>query len=577
MSLKIKERNQNQYLYFQRKDGTTVFLGKIGEISKYPDRVAEALDVLLGKDSGYFEYEKKLLSILPPSKQKDYIPKIIKKIETEEKDLYSLSPSVTKQYKEKTQKITESETRRRNEKLILKIENICKKLSLRKRVYEVALDIISVFPEIISKSRPLDVLSCAIVYLSCKQADQVISLTEICRVNYPYEDIKSITKKVMRIYQKLVLQEPESKSTKKITVYGLSTEGYALACKMAVKGADVSIIDESVPSAISLKPELAKTYSEFSTLMKDEPLLAMHPVDQAISNANYIFFVPRIRETDQKIKTDIHSKLENFLSLIRKGCSIIYSLPTGIGGNQEIISTVEDITKFRVDREIQYYYYPISFVDKKTEFIGSIKAKPDIRLATLLSEIDEEIKFVSIDEAENIHMKRTFQYYSTVIKNLEQTRFTKTKKDFSEEKFVFLDDLVKGYFDLNLLLKSKPEENPVIEHFISSLNRYIQLLLDEITSDIKSHKLDPEKTRVALLWTMDQYEMRGSKINMLQYLSTAILDQIHDVELLKEGIKTMPASDKTTILVACSRKDFELVKKLETPEISKPEIIVLKK
>jgi len=39
----------------------------------------------------------------------------------------------------------------------------------------------------------------------------------------------------------------------KVVIYGLSTEGYALACQMALKGADVHIIDESTPSAISLK------------------------------------------------------------------------------------------------------------------------------------------------------------------------------------------------------------------------------------------------------------------------------------------------------------------------------------
>jgi len=46
----------------------------------------------------------------------------------------------------------------------------------------------------------------------------------------------------------------------KVVVYGLSTEGYSLACQMASKGADVHIIDESSSSAISLKAETAKTY-----------------------------------------------------------------------------------------------------------------------------------------------------------------------------------------------------------------------------------------------------------------------------------------------------------------------------
>ncbi len=52
----------------------------------------------------------------------------------------------------------------------------------------------------------------------------------------------------------------------KVVVYGLSTEGYAIASQMAIKGADVYIIDESTPSAISLKAEIATTYPHVSSL-----------------------------------------------------------------------------------------------------------------------------------------------------------------------------------------------------------------------------------------------------------------------------------------------------------------------
>ena len=38
----------------------------------------------------------------------------------------------------------------------------------------------------------------------------------------------------------------------KVAVFGLSTEGYSIASKMAINGADVQIIDESTPSAISI-------------------------------------------------------------------------------------------------------------------------------------------------------------------------------------------------------------------------------------------------------------------------------------------------------------------------------------
>ena len=94
----------------------------------------------------------------------------------------------------------------------------------------------------------------------------------------------------------------------KVVVYGLSTEGYSLACQMASKGADVHIIDESSSSAISLKAETAKTYPSVVSLRGDEPLLSMKPIDVAVSEANYLFFTPRIRKTGQDLKTEINSK-----------------------------------------------------------------------------------------------------------------------------------------------------------------------------------------------------------------------------------------------------------------------------
>ena len=104
----------------------------------------------------------------------------------------------------------------------------------------------------------------------------------------------------------------------KVVVYGLSTEGYAIASQMAIKGAVVSIIDESTPSAISLTAEIAKTYPNVSSLKEDEPLLAMEPIDVAVSKAQYLFFTPRIRKTGQDTKTEIHSKFKDAVKSLKK-------------------------------------------------------------------------------------------------------------------------------------------------------------------------------------------------------------------------------------------------------------------
>ena len=60
-----------------------------------------------------------------------------------------------------------------------------------------------------------------------------------------------------------------------VTVYGLSTEWYAMARQMAAGGAHVYIIDEATSSTTSLEYEIAKTYPNVLSLREDEPLLTV--------------------------------------------------------------------------------------------------------------------------------------------------------------------------------------------------------------------------------------------------------------------------------------------------------------
>ena len=81
----------------------------------------------------------------------------------------------------------------------------------------------------------------------------------------------------------------------KAVVYGLSTEGYGIASRLAKKNVSVSIIDESQGSAITLRPEIAKTYPNVNALIDDEPLLGLEPLDSALHGATCLTFAPRIR------------------------------------------------------------------------------------------------------------------------------------------------------------------------------------------------------------------------------------------------------------------------------------------
>lgn len=355
----------------------------------------------------------------------------------------------------------------------------------------------------------------------------------------------------------------------KVVIYGLSTEGYALACQMAIKGADVSIIDESTPSAISLKSEIAKTYPNVSSLKEDEPLLSMEPIDVAISKAKYLFFAPRIRKTGQDIKTEINSKFKDATSPLKKNNSVVYTLPIGFGGNNENISLLEHITGFEVGKSINYYYFPLGDPKNEPSVIGSFNSKQDKELAELLSSGKKEKKFVSLSSSEHFHAIDTLSRFSSLCSVLEVCKFAQddtTKSDLSSDEFknLYLDDMVKGLYDLKALGSSFEGANTLmylINGSIKGIDGYIKRLIDEIRSTLKKNDLKASRTKIALSWNLDQHEMRGDKIEMLQNLISRLRDYIGDVESFDTPNFDLFHSDKTTIVVTCSKIDFESIEK----------------
>ena len=354
----------------------------------------------------------------------------------------------------------------------------------------------------------------------------------------------------------------------KVVVYGLSTEGYSIASQMAIKGADVSIIDESTPSAISLKAEVAKTYPNVLSLKEDEPLLAMEPIDVAISKAQYLFFTPRIRKTGQDIKTEIHSKFKDATSSLKKNSSVIYTLPTGFGGNNETISLLEHVTGLEVGKQISYFYYPLEDLNAQPKIIGSYNSQEDLKLAELLT-TKKEKKFVAISSSEHFHAIDILSRFSSLCSVLEVCKYAQddiTKKDLSSDDFqeIYLDNMVSGLFDLKSLGSSFEGANTLmylINGSVKGIDGYIKRLIDEIRSTLKKNDLKASRTKIALSWTLDQHEMRGDKIEMLQTLTSRLRDYIGDVEAFEDPNFDLFHSEKTTIVVACSKTDFENIQK----------------
>ena len=352
----------------------------------------------------------------------------------------------------------------------------------------------------------------------------------------------------------------------KVVFYGLSTEGYYLASKMVINGADVRIIDEAANSAILLNSEIAKTYANVISLREDEPLLSMEPGNVAISKAKYLFFTPRIRKTGQDLKTEVNSKFKDAVGELKKGSSLINCLPTGFGGNNENISLLKHVTGLEAGKSISYFYFPVNDLNNTPRVIGSVKQADEKKILSLLKTDKNEKKIVDISSAENLHAISTIQRFSSLCSVLEVCKFvkndTKYVASFNEYKDLYLDDMVNGLYDLRMLGSSFESAQTLmylINGSVRGIQGYIKRLIDTIRITLKKNDLKASKTKIVLSWTLDTNEMRGDKIEMLNSIASKLRDYIGDVETSAGSIDLFH-QDKVTIVVACSSYDYKEIK-----------------
>ena len=364
----------------------------------------------------------------------------------------------------------------------------------------------------------------------------------------------------------------------KVVIYGLSTEGYSLACQIALNGGDVQIIDESTPSAISIKEDIANSYPTVQALKDDEPLLAMTSIDAAISKAQVLIFAPKIRKTGQDIKIEINSKFKDAVSNIKKNCLIVYGLGTGFGGNSENMSLLEHVTGLKVGKNVSYFYYPLSKENISKSFIGSSDGKENESLKKLFS-FNKNLNFLTLTSSEYFHAIDILKQFSNQTSILEVCKFAKdsaTKSDLNSEKLgeIFLDDIIDGLFDLRSLSSSFEGASSLmylINGSMKGIDGYIKRLIDETRLILKKNELKASRTKILLLWTLDPHEMKGEKIEKLQELELKLKDYIGDVESISQPTDIFQ-NDKTTIVVVCSKSDLEYILKNNKDD----EIIILK-
>lgn len=370
-----------------------------------------------------------------------------------------------------------------------------------------------------------------------------------------------------------------------VAVYGLSTEGYRIASSIAIKGSKVSLIDESVRMAISLKPDIARTYPNVSSLVEDEPLLDLEPIDVAVSNASYVYFAPRVRKVGPDVKGDVTTKFKDAIKALKRGASVVYMLPTGVGGNNENIALIEHMTGMTVEKDVSYYYLPMStFASAGSEtFVGSVKSKQDAHLSKMLHDPDtrRKLSFVDVNSAELTHVIKTLSHYSGLASILEICKKAADSNIGSElmrGSFadLYIDDVTSGLYDLRIIGSSLDGAGPLmylVNGSIKGIEGYVKYLIDQIRSTLKKRDLKASRTKVAIAWTLDQHEMRGDKIELLSALETKVKDYIGDVERHQGPTFDLYHTDKTTVVIACSKADYE---KVVSKNMANQEFIVMK-
>jgi hypothetical protein len=356
-----------------------------------------------------------------------------------------------------------------------------------------------------------------------------------------------------------------------VAVYGLSTEGYRIASSIAVKGSKVSLIDESVRMAISLKPDIARTYPNVSSLIEDEPLLDLEPIDVAVSNASYVYFAPRVRKVGPEVKSDVTAKFKDAVKALKRGASVVYMLPTGVGGNSENMQLIEHMTGMTVDKDVSYYYLPMSSIagSSSETLIGAAKSKQDNLLAKMLYEPDtrRKLSFVDVNSAELVHVIKTLSHYSGMASILEickKATDANVAGEIMRGTFadLYIDDVTSGLYDLRIIGSSLDSTGPLmylVNGSIKGIEGYVKYLIDQIRNTLKRRDLKASRTKVAIAWTLDPHEMRGDKIELLASLETKVKDYIGDVERHQGPTFDLYHTDKTTVVISCSKADFEKV------------------
>ena len=335
-----------------------------------------------------------------------------------------------------------------------------------------------------------------------------------------------------------------------------------MASEMASQNADVYMIDESMGSAIELRPEFTQIYPDIAALLEDEPLLNTKSVSAVMNDIDYLFFAPCIRRTGKEARTEVNSKFQDAISELQQDTAVVCNVPTGIGGNDEFISLIRHVTGMEAGRHVPYYYFPLDG-KFKPPIIGAM-GKKDVHLIKLMG----KVQFVGIRASEMAHSIDVLAKFATTASTIEIFKHaqgdTVEKDTIANTKYdMFLDSMIGNRYDLQLISESQVDIKPIqylINSSLKGIDGYIKRLVDHTRNTLRDLGHMVSRTNIAIAWSVDKQGIRGDRIEALANLTNRLQDYAGHVE---EYNYRSQRSDRTALVLACSKPDYDHVLELE--------------
>lgn len=341
-----------------------------------------------------------------------------------------------------------------------------------------------------------------------------------------------------------------------IAVYGLSSEGYLVGSKLAAKGYDVSMIDETLGTAMVLRPEIASDYRDLRSLLADEVLMSMKSSKDSIIQSNVIFFTPKVRRKEEEGLIEIKTRIGDASKNMSKATLFVYCLPSGLSGTKEIIDKIEHSSGLTNGKDFCFVYAPLE--ESKTSVLGcdakNILHSPILEAAGLATDV------FSVSKAELVYAQRVVSKYAMTASNFEAARrLTEINEESPREyKQIFSEDFNSNNFDIGLILNSLDTGDPLLylaSGASKSIESYSRFLVERVREFVRVKEIRAARLKIILYSDLDGLEIRGDKLGFAHDLVERLRDYFSDIEylnIMKEGFAPPTGLDKTNLIIYLS-------------------------